>query len=164
MSQTSKLLTDEIVLAASTGLKKLGKYGAIASKLQIIIAAKKHGISAVCKIHDISRTTLTTWIKELREGKIEELANKPKKARSVLNSCILQIQEWITEDPNLTAKAIVIKVSGQFGIKTSRSSIYRVLHKLKLSHITPRPSHYKKPKNSENEFKKKSRSGNFKAS
>jgi len=152
MSQVSKLLTDEIVKFAVNGLKTLGRYGAIASKLQIIIAAKKHGISAVCRIHDISRTTLTTWIKELKEGVLEELSNKPKKPRSALNPYLYKIKEWVEQNHNITAKEIVVKIKESFEVNTSRSSVYRALHKLKLVHITPRPSHYKKPPNSENEF------------
>lgn len=155
MSQVSKLLTDEVYKFAVNGLKTLGKYGAIASKLQIMIAAKKHGISTVCRIHGISRTTLTTWIKELKEGVLEDLSNKTKQPRSVLHPYLYKIREWVDENHNITAREIVVKIKESFEVITSRSSVYRALHKLKLVHITPRPSHYKKSLNSEDEFKKK---------
>jgi len=118
MSQISKLLTDEIVQHAEAGLKKLGKYGTIAFKLRMIIAAKKHSISTVCEIHDISRTSLTKWIKQLQSGKFSDLVNKPKKPRSVLTYYIDTIKEWIKEDSNIIAKDLVIRIKEQFGIKT----------------------------------------------
>ena len=45
MARISVFLTDEVVLSATEGLKKLGKAGLVARKLQAIIAAKKYGIS-----------------------------------------------------------------------------------------------------------------------
>ncbi len=41
MARISVLLTDQVVLSATEGLKKLGKAGLVARKLQAIIAAKK---------------------------------------------------------------------------------------------------------------------------
>ena len=40
MAQISKLLNNDVVSKAEIALKNLGKYGVLASRLQIILAAK----------------------------------------------------------------------------------------------------------------------------
>ena len=85
MFRVSGLLSDEVVTACNIGLKKLGKIGIVSAKLQIILAAKKHGITEVCRVHSLSRTTLTDWISRLKNGTIEDLKNKPKRPQSLLH-------------------------------------------------------------------------------
>jgi len=84
MAQKSKLLNDDVVSLAKSGLKKIGKHGIVAGRLQIILAAGEHGITDVCRVHNISRTTLTYWILRLRAGGNEALLNKPKGPQSPL--------------------------------------------------------------------------------
>jgi transposase len=157
MAQISKLLSDEVVLQAESELKKLGRYGIVATRLQIIIAAKKHGITDVCRIHGISRTTLTDWIKRLKTGyTADALVNKPKKAKSPLNQYLSTIKEWIEANSNITARELAIQIQEKLGVEVSISSVYRTIKKLKFSYITPRPRHYKQDQSSMEEFKKKS--------
>ena len=160
MSQISKILTDEVVEKARASLMGLGKYGRVATRLQIIIAAKEHGITMVCKVHGISRTTLTEWIKKFKEEEIIALENKPKKAKSPLNRHLETIRKWVEKDSNITAKELVIKIEEKLKIQVSMSSVYRALKKLKFSYITPRPKHYKQNSSSHEEFKKKSSTTN----
>src|SRR5690348_6800632 len=98
MGQVSKLLNEDVVVACEAGLKKLGKIGIVAGRLQIILAAKKHGITEVCRIYGLSRTTLTDWIRRLRNGSIEDLKNKPKRPRSLLYPHEGTIKAWVEED------------------------------------------------------------------
>lgn len=155
MAQVSKLLSDKVLMQAELGLKRLGKYGVIASRLQIIIAAKKHGITNVCNIHGISRTTLTDWIKRLaKEGKPEALANQPKKPKSPLTQHVAIIKKWIEENSNITANELTIMIDEKLGVEVSTSSVYRLMERLKFSYITPRPKHYKQKEGSAEEFKK----------
>jgi transposase len=156
MSQVSKLLTEELVSKAKCSLKNLGKHGVVARKLQIIIAAKEHGITDVCRIHGISRTTLTDWIKKFAIEEETSLLNKSKKAKSPLSKHLEIIKKWIEKNSNITAKELVIKIEEKLKIKTSMSSVYRLLKKLKFSYITPMPKHYKQKSDSQAEFKKKS--------
>lgn len=159
MAQVSKLLSDEVLKKAESGFKKLGKHGVVARKLQIIITAKQHGITDVCRVHGISRTTLTKWIKQLStEGDLQNLENKPKQAKSPLNQHIDIIKKWIEKNPNITAKELVIKIQDKLGVKTSMSAIYRLMERLNLSYITPRPNHHKQQKETHEGFKKKSSS------
>jgi hypothetical protein len=45
MTRILVFLTDEVVLRATEGLKKLGMSGLVTRKLEDIIAARKHGIT-----------------------------------------------------------------------------------------------------------------------
>ena len=160
MAQVSKILTSDLVDKAKSSLKQLGRYGIVATRLQIIIAAKEHGITDVCRIHGISRTTLTDWIKKFNQEEVAALVNKPKKPRSPLNEHLNIIKEWIEKDSNITAKELIIKIKERLKIQTSKTSVYRILNKLKFSYITARPKHYKQNINSHEEFKKKSSTKN----
>ena len=79
MAKISKLLDDHVASLAESGLKKLGRYGIVANRLKIILIAKEHGITEVCRVHGISRTTVTDSIKRLSSGGSDALVNKPKK-------------------------------------------------------------------------------------
>ena len=68
MGRISSLLSDDVVVACNSGLKKLGKIGIVAGRLQIILAAKKHGITEVCRIHCISRTTVQIGLDAFNEA------------------------------------------------------------------------------------------------
>lgn len=156
MTQISKLLSDEVVLLAQSGLKRLGNIGVIAGRLQIILAAKQHGITDVCRIHGISRTTLTDWIRRLKNGTVDDLRNKPKKPQSPLTMHETTIKEWIENNPNITAKELIIKIREELGITIGQTAVRRVIKKLNFSYITPRPQHHKQDKTLHEEFKKKS--------
>jgi hypothetical protein len=158
MAQVSKLLNEGVISLANAGLKKLGKIGIVANRLQIILAAAKHGITDVCRIHGISRTTLTSWIKRLSSGKIEDLRNKPKRPQSPLYVHENTIKSWIEQNPNTTVKELLIKTKDLLGVGVGvgQTAMRRVIKKLKFAYITPRPLHYKQNKTSHEEFKKKS--------
>ncbi len=56
------------------------------------------------------------------------------------------VREWVKGSPNTTISEIVEKLGKDRGVKSSRTAIHRILHKLKLSYITPRPIPHKKTK------------------
>jgi transposase len=156
VARVSKLLNDKVASSAELGLKKLGKYGIVAGRLQIIIAAKKHGITDVCRIHGISRTTLTDWIRRLGTDGTDALENKPKIPRSPLTGHEFTIKTWIEENHNITVRELLIKTTTELGITVSQTAMRRVIKNLNFSYITPRPCHHKQDKTSHTEFKKKS--------
>lgn len=157
MSKQSKLLNDEVVALAEKALKAMGKNALLAKKLEAIIAAKKHGITLVSKIYSISRTTLTEWIKYVKNDAFEKLQAPPERKRKnkIDSNQGNQIKEWITKDPQLTLKAIKLKLQAQYGLIVSISTVQRVLKKMKYSYITPRPQHAKQDTKKVEEFKKK---------
>ena len=158
MARVSGLLDDNVVAIAKIELKKLGKYAYVSKKLQAVIAASEHGITDVAKVYNISRTTLTEWIKYVKKGAIDKLQAPPsRKKRSKLNDAHkLQIQEWVTNNPNLTIKELMIQIEEKLGIALSHSTTHRVIKSLNFSYITPRPKHYKQNPTLVEEFKKKS--------
>jgi len=158
VARVSALLSDKVLSSAELGLKKLGKYGVVAGRLQIIVAAKKHGITDVCRIHGISRTTLTDWIRRLGRDGIDALENKPKIPKSPLTGYESTIKAWIEENHNITVRELLIKTAAELSITVSQTAMRRVIKKINFSYITPRPCHHKQDKASHAEFKKKSSS------
>jgi transposase len=154
--QISKLLNDLVVSKAKLGFKKLGKHGIVASRLQIILAAKDHGITGVCRVHGISRTTLTDWIKRLSVGGMDALENKPKRPQSLLTEHETTIKKWIEANHNITVRELLIKAKEKLGVSVSQTAMRRVIKKLNFSYITPRPQHYKQDNRLHSDFKKKS--------
>lgn len=158
MSMVSKILDISVVETAKKALKKLGKYGYVSKKLNAVIASSEHNITEVAKIYGISRTTLTSWIKYVKELRLDKLeAPKERKRKSRLNSEQLEeIREWLALDPNLTIKVVRIRIEEKYGIAISKSTVHKAMHEVNFSYITPRPKHYKQDKESLEEFKKKS--------
>jgi len=157
MACVSKLVDDQVIEYAQILLRKIGKDALLGRKLQAVISAKKHGISKVAEVYDISRTTLTNWIKHLRDGAVEKLkAPVERKRKSRLNDQQrMQIKGWIDEDSQLTINQVHQRIKDQFEIKIGRSTVHREMQKLGLSYITPRPKHFKQKATQVDEFKKK---------
>lgn len=130
MARVSQLLSKDLVSMAELELKNLGKYGQIAHRLQIIIAAAKHGITKVCEVHDISRTTLTYWIKRLEGEGMNGLINKSKAPRRRLLQHQEKIREWVEKDPNITVRELIIKAESRFGISVGQTSMRNLLKNL----------------------------------
>ncbi len=112
MALRSKLLDEKVVESAKEMLKKVRKNAYVSKKLNAVIAAKKHSITAVAKIYCISRSALTSWIKLLKFGREEKLFAPPQRCRKTkLNQAQLrQIEEWIEENPNITIKEMRIRI------------------------------------------------------
>lgn len=157
MAKKSKLLDSEVAAIAERELKSIGKKALLAKKLEAIIAANKFGITLVSKVYDISRTTLTAWIKHLKTGKLEKLeAPAERKRKNKLNSDQKnQVKEWVAKDPQLTLNAIKLKLEASYKLIVSKSTIQRELKKMNFSYITARPKHSKQDEDKVEEFKKK---------
>lgn len=158
MSKLSKLLDKEVVKAAEQALKKLGPYGYISKKLNAVIAANKHNITEVAKVYGISRTTLTSWIRHIKNSNLDKLqAPKERCKRPKLNQEQLkEIKRWIESDPNITINALKLKIEEEYKVIVSKSTVHKAMKGLNFSYITPRPMHYKQDKKKVEEFKKKS--------
>ncbi len=108
------------------------------------------------KIYDISRTTLTSWIKHLRNEALDKLKAPPeRKKKSILNDLHRkQIKGWIEQDNQLTIDKVQQKIKEQFQLSIGRSTVHREMKKLGLSYITARPKHFKQNADQVSEFKK----------
>ncbi|WP_410543075.1 IS630 family transposase [Wolbachia endosymbiont of Tetranychus urticae] len=156
MALRSKLLDEKVVKSAKEMLKRVRNNAYVAKKLNAVIAAKKHSITAVAKICCISRKAITTWIKHIKFGREEKLFAPPQRRRkTTLNQSQLErIELWIEENPNITIREMRIRIQERFGLNISKSAIHRNMQRMKFSYITPRPVHSGQDKNKQEEFKK----------
>ena len=163
MSSVTKLLDEKVLATAKRELKLIGKNALLTKKLEAVIAVKKHSISKVASVYDISRSTLTRWIKHIKNNELEKLrAPKERRRKSKLNEeQRKKIGEWIKANSQLTIKAVRILIESEFSVIVSKSTVHREIRKLKYSYITPRPQHYKQDKNKVDEFKKKYQNKNL---
>lgn len=154
---SSKFLDKEVVEKAKSQLNKIGKSAIIARKLEAVISAGIHGITDVSKIYNITRKTLTSWVKHIKNDTMEKLNSPPERRRkSKLNdTCRSRIKIWLAEDSQLTIKAVRIRIEEEFKISIGKSTVYREMLKMGYSHITPRPKHFKQDPEKIAEFKKK---------
>jgi transposase len=158
MARPSKLLDNEVVLLAHEGLKKLGKSGLVARKLQAIIAAKKHGISKTAEFYAITKASLIKSIKELKKESIKALEVQIGRGRKFLlnHEQEQEVKKWIEENSSITISHLRLMILDHMKITLSSATVHRLMQRLKFSYITPRPKHYKQDEKLKAEFKKKS--------
>lgn len=156
MAGISKKITDEVVNIAEKRLKELGKDNYVAAKLQAVISTKKHGITKVAEVFNISRPTLFSWIKHVKEEHLERLTVAPGRGRKKKLTAEQAdiVKEWIKENGQLTIDQVKFRISQEFNVHISRSSAHRIIQSLNFSYITPRPKHYKQDPLKQDEFKK----------
>jgi len=159
MGAPQKLITDKIYKQAKEALEKVTKENRVAIRLRAIVSAKEHGVKLVAKIFGVSDFTIREWVKSFASGNLSDLDYSPGRGRksNLSDKHIELIKRWVAEDSSVTLAIIVTKLQNDCGLKTSKSSVHRILEKLRLSYITPRPAHYKKNESEASDFKKKSR-------
>ena len=158
MSGVSKLLDEELQKRARQELKSLGSKGEVAIKLKAIIAVKDHGVSHVAKIFNITRATLTNWVKAFKKSNSLALVAKkknPKKSK-VNNEQMQIIESWMVDNSSMTIRQLRQRIYEEFAVDLSISTAHRIMQRLEFSFITPRPRHYKQNPQLQVEFKKKS--------
>jgi transposase len=153
-----KFPSQNLVLSATEGLKKLGKSGSVARKLQAIIAAKKYGITRTAEFYTMNKKTLIQWIKELKQKSLKGLEVQAGRGRKPLVTAAqeIEIKKWISENCNITINQLRLMILENMSVNLSSATVHRIMQRLKFSYITPRPRHYKQDQNLKNEFKKKS--------
>jgi transposase len=161
MSGVSKLIDDATEQRAIQALKELGKNGVVANKLKAILAAKSHDISMVSKVYNVTRMTIALWIKAFKNEDIAGLIAKPRKSREPRISKDQEaiVEQWIKDDCGITIRQVQKRALEELGVNMSIATAHRVLRRLQFAYITPRPSHYKKDPQKQEEFKKKSTRG-----
>ena len=157
MAGKSKAISDELLKKAELAVKALGTTGEVARRLQAIISAKENGITIVAKIYRITRGTLLNWIKSFELEAEEGLKVKPGRGRkcAIDDEIAEKIRVHLQKDPNLTLRHIKILLEEKYHLKVSEMTVHRLMQRLSLAYITPRPSHYKSDKKLQEAFKKK---------
>ena len=161
MVMSPQLITQSLYDRAVAQLKTLKEDNRAAIRLRAIVSAKEHGVNVVAKVFDVTTNTLRSWVKSYEKGGLAGLYYKAGRGRkSHLQDIHCQaLSEWVQGDPNLTLGHLVLKLKQAFDVDSSKSAVHRVLLKLGLSYITPRPVHHKQDKSLHEEFKKKSKRG-----
>jgi len=159
MPGITKLVDEATFNKAQQELKNLGNYSKLSVKLKAIIAAKEHGIAEVSKIFGVTRATLTSWIKTLKDGPVDSLLVQPGRGpKSKLSSIqMVEIAEWIKKNPSITISKVKAQIHKKFNVEFSIASTHRIMQDLSFSYITPRPKHYKQDQSTHEDFKKKSK-------
>lgn len=158
MGRHQSIITESIFDRAKLALKQIQTVNSREStRLKAIISAWNHGITLSSKILEISPKTIREWAKRFSSDGIKGLQYKSGRGRrsNINKSKRLVIKGWAKEDPSMTLKEVVLKLKERFDVTTSISAVHRILKKLGLAYITPRPIHYKQNKKDRNEFKKK---------
>jgi transposase len=161
VSRTSKLVDNELISKASSGLKLMGNYGRLSVKLKALIACGENSITAVSKIFGVSRYTLNEWINTLKNGEVSDLEIKQGRGRCAIvpEMHYQTIKSWLIRNPQLTTDEVQDMISKNLSIDIGRTATYNLIKKLGLSYITPRPSHHKKDASTHEAFKKTSGKG-----
>jgi transposase len=158
MARISIFLTDQVVLSATEGLKKLGKAGLVARKLQAIIDAKKYGITKTAEFYAITTKTLIQWIKDLKQESLEALEVQAGRGRKplVTETQEIEIKKWISKNCNITIKQLCQMILENMNVKLSSATAHRIMQRLDFYYIAPRPRYHKQDSKLRDEFKKKS--------
>ena len=158
MPKKSSIINDNLINKCHIALKLQGKSGKVARRLQAIISSKDHNISIVSSIFGITRATLTKWIKDFEKESIEGLLVKNGRGRKRIfnNQNDQEIRNIIKHNPNITPKSLQKIIDNKLNIKAGIATIYRLMHRLGFSYITPRKNHYKQDKQEVDKFKKNS--------
>lgn len=157
MSGVSKIISQELLERVEMELASSTKQGDVSRKLQAIKSAKKHGITLVADVFEVSRVSIFQWIKNFAAKGVEGLKLSPGRGRhSILNEKEREaVREWLEQNPNMTIKMLQIKIEETFQKTLKKSATHNLMKKLGFSYITPRPCHYKQDKTQVAEFKKK---------
>jgi transposase len=163
MSGVTKAISDDLVKKCKEELKKQGIRGENGRRLQAIISAKEYGITAVAKIYNTTRKTISRWISKFEKGGCDAFKIAPGRGgKSKLTTQQKQeIKEYIKANGGtITAEKLKSIIKDKFCIDIGKTTAYRLFKELGFSYITPRPVHYKKDSSKQAEAIKKSRPRN----
>jgi transposase len=158
MARVSSAISDALLEKCKITLKKQGKTGEIARRLQAIISAKRHNISKVASVFGVTRVTMMRWIKDFDKESIDGLVVKKGRGRKRIfnKNDEDKIYKIIKNNPNITAKELKKVIESDLLKTVGIATVYRLMRDLGFSYITPRPTHYKQDKKQADDFKKKS--------
>jgi transposase len=156
MGRKVGIINSTLFEEAKLDLKKIGSLCIVATRLQAIISAKKHGIKKVCEVLDLNRSTINEWMNSYKDSGVEGLMKEKKASRAKLTDEERNhLKDWIESNPTSTLKELVFRFDSELNIKIGKSSVHRELKNMGFSHITGRKKHYKSDPIKQDEFKKK---------
>jgi transposase len=132
MPRISNMIDDKTYEDARFQLKMYGNTAKISVKLRAIVAAKKHGISNVAEVFDITRKSLMKWINDFKSKGADQLKIQVGRGRKpMVNKRQLEkIKGWILLNPNITTRELMIKINNTMKLNVSMSTVGRILKKI----------------------------------
>ena len=145
MARKSKAVSDELYIKARKELRLIGNQAVISNKLQAIIFVKKHGVKVVADFFGTTRQTIMTWINDFKVGSSDGLIMQAGRGRKrLINNEIEQdVYQFMQKNPNTTINGLREFIEEKHNVILSKSTTHRLMQKIDLSYITPRPKHYK---------------------
>jgi transposase len=110
----------------------------------------------------VSRKVVNDWAKKFFNEGLEGLNEKTRSGRQskLTEDQLSELKEYIQRHSikesggRLNAAALVSVIDDKFGVKYSRTNVYRLLHALNFSWITSRSRHPKQSQEIQEDFKK----------
>lgn len=162
MARPKQIIDQKLVLAAKQELKKFER-DRIYLRLLAIVKAGDHPITEVASFFEVSRDTVSRWIKRFRAGGVEGLFDRPKGHNpSKLNDHHKrQIAGWLERDrdsrgkpTHWTLEKLRLEIAQEFGIMISVMPLWSHLRKMGFRQKVPRPLHAQADKQRQDAFKK----------
>lgn len=129
MGRISRLLTKEVAERAEEALKKMGKQGQTAIKLMVIIAGYRRGITEAGHTLGVTKATIISWIKHLRNNQIELLNVQKGRGRKPLLTPEQreQVCLWLHEDSQMTARILQTRIQKTWNVDIAHSTTHRLM-------------------------------------
>ena len=128
MGMHQQLITDSLYDKAVEDFRALAINTRKLIRLQIIISAKKYGITLVARINDITSNTIREWVKKYEKFGLKGLEYQDGRGRksNVSEEHLEIVRKWLQDDCNITIKQIVLKLQEEYDVKTSKSAMQRL--------------------------------------
>lgn len=135
-------------------LERIGAGGETVRRLQAIIVAWTYSITMVAKVFQVTRATLMSWIKNFDTQSEKGMEIKPGRGRNrkILLHIKKNVRALLASNTNTTIMAVRLHIKEKYGIEVGRMTVYRLMKDLSLSHIMPRPRHYKADQEAQEAF------------
>ena len=97
-----------------------------------IIRSMNHNVKYISEIFNISRSTLTLWIKSVNSNKIEELTvvggrgRKPKLAPEQLSI----VEGWLIKEPSTTISKLADRILKELNVDVAIPTLYKIVRRL----------------------------------
>lgn len=162
MGRPKELVDTRLAEEAARCLRSLPD-GRIHLRLLAISKSAHYPIGEVASFFEVSRSTLTQWIRRFREGGIEGLSDRPKGHRiALLGQAELEvIGAWLRESKDdagnpkhWTLEELRQAIKRRFGIDITLMPLWRQVRALQFRQKIPRPAHADADPEAQQAFKK----------
>jgi transposase len=147
-----KVLIDPATVAKAEACLDSIRDAKLVIQLKAILAVRDYPVEQVAQIFRVSRRSIFRWVHRLKEGGADALRDRPKgHRRSKLDEAQkAAVEHWVVTgqtaqgEPILwTVEKLRVVIDKEFGIRLSKTPLWRLLKKMNLAPRRPRPRHVK---------------------